>query len=65
MKYILRTEVNENGNLVFSKEREGKGFIYFAQSENGRIHRVSKEDIIRNAKDILNIRVSGGNIYPV
>lgn len=65
MKYILQTEVNANGNLVFSKRRDGKNFYYFAQSEFGSVDAVTKEDIIRNAQNILNVRVSGDSIYPV
>lgn len=65
MVYVLLTELSKSGNLVFKKTREGKGFIYYAQSEFGSIQKVTKEDIIENANSILNVRVADNNIYPV
>lgn len=65
MKYILKTEVNENGNLVFSKKRSGKDYIYLAKDENGNVGQVLKSWIIQNQEEIENVRVSGDSIYAV
>lgn len=65
MKYILKTEVNENGNLVFSKKRVGKDYIYLAKDENGNIGQVLKSWIIQHQNEIENVRVSGDSIYAV
>lgn len=59
MKYILKTEVNENGNLVFSKKRSGKDYIYLAKDENGNVGQVLKSWIIQHQEEIENVRVSG------
>lgn len=64
MKYILKTEVNGNGNKVFSKQRNGKIFLYAAQDENGNFAPVDKEWILRNKANIVNLGISGTNIYP-
>ncbi len=65
MKYILKTEVNENGNKVFSKERQGKDFIYLAKSENGDIGKVDKNWILQHQKEIVNLGISKDSIYPI
>ena len=66
MKYILKTEVNENGNEVFSKERRGKGFAYLAKDEAGNIGIVDKNWILRNKDSIVNLGVDkNGSIYPI
>lgn len=65
MKYILKTETNENGNLVFSKKRQGKDYIYLAKDENGNIKPVLKSWIIEHQTEIVNVRVSGDSIYAV
>lgn len=65
MKYILKTEVNSKGNKVFSKERNGKGFLYLAKNEAGVVSKVDKKWILNNQIDILNLGVSEDNaIYP-
>lgn len=64
MKYILATEVNENGNLVFGKIRKGNAYMYYAKAEDGTILAVTKDEIIAKADLILNVRVSGNKIYP-
>ena len=64
MKYILKTEVNGSGNKVFSKQRNGKVFVYLAKDENGNIGQVDKNWILRNQANIVNLGVSGDNIYP-
>ena len=65
MKYLLKTETNDTGNLVFSKERQGRIFIYLAKDENGNISPVSKNWIIENQNSIVNVRVNGDTIVPV
>lgn len=65
MKYILKTEVNESGNLVFSKQRNGKSFIYLAKDETGATATVDKDWILQNQKNIVNLGVSNDSIYPV
>lgn len=65
MKYILKTEVNENGNEVFSKERRGKGFVYIARDEKGNYGIVTKDWILRNKNSIINLGVNkDDSIYP-
>lgn len=65
MKYILKTEKNENGNLVFSKQRYGKGYIYWVKDENGIINQVTKDWIMQHQAEITNVKVSGDSIYAV
>lgn len=65
MKYILKTETNESGNLVFSKQRYGKVFIYLAKDENGNVEQVSKDWIIQHKDEILNVRVNGDTIAAI
>ena len=65
MKFRLQTEVNSSGNLVFSKERYGKGFMYLAFDKNGNSQPVTKDWIIQNKEEIENVRVSGDTIAAV
>ena len=65
MKFRLQTEVNSSGNLVFSKERYGKGFMYLAFDNNGNSRPVTKDWIIQNKDEIENLRVSGDTIAAV
>lgn len=64
MKYLLKTEINGSGNKVFSKQRNGKIFVYLAKDENGNIGQVDKNWILRNQSNIVNLGVSGEKIYP-
>lgn len=71
--YLMKTETNANGNVVFSKQRKGKEFMYLvAQCEEGvptspncPKQVVSKAWILQNASLIKNLGVSGDSIYPV
>lgn len=63
--YMLKVMKNEKGNEVFAKERQGKGFVYLAKSEDGKIGTVSKDWILKHQKQIVNLGVSGDSIYPV
>lgn len=65
MKYVLKTEKNASGNVVFSKERRGKKFAYLAKDENGNVGVVDKNWILQHQKEIVNLGVSGDSIYPV
>ncbi len=65
MKYLLRTEYNDNGNEVFVKCRSGKNIEYILDDTYGNYSRVSKEEIIKNKDNILNVGVSGNSIHPV
>jgi hypothetical protein len=65
MKYLLKTETNDTGNLVFSKERQGRIFIYLAKDENGNVSPVSKDWIIQHKDEVLNVRVNGENITAI
>jgi len=65
MRFVLKTEVNAKGNKVFSKVRMGKEFIYLAKAEDGSIGEVDKDWVLSNQKNIVNLGVSGDNIYPV
>lgn len=62
MKYVLKTEINANGNKVFSKERRGQQFIYLAKDENGNVGKVDKVWILRNKANIINLAVSGDTL---
>lgn len=55
MKYILKTELNENGNEIFSKVRDVMGFYYIVKNENGAINYKDREWVIKNSKNILNL----------
>lgn len=66
MKYILKTEKNENDNLVFSKQRNGKSFLYLAKDENGVVAPVDKDWVLKNQKSIINLGIDkNDSIYPV
>ena len=65
MKYMLKTEINENGNKVFSKERRGKAFVYLAKDEAGAVGVVDKDWILKNKANIVNLAVSGDTLYVV
>lgn len=63
MKYCLKTRTNENGNEVFVK-KEYKGVTeYFAISEIDKVNPVgvSREWVLRNAKNIVNLTVTSDN----
>lgn len=62
MKYKLLTEKNESGNTVFSKQRNGKSFIYFVITSDG-YKPVTKEWIIQNQGYLSNVNVSGDNLF--
>ena len=62
MKYLLRTDLNDNGNEVFVKYKEGKIYKYFLKDMYGNTMTVDKEEIIRNKDNILNVSVSGDTI---
>lgn len=66
MKYILETEMNENGNLVFRKEKDGDSFWYFAKDEDGYVTPVKKDVLLKNRKSVINLGVAkDGRIYPI
>lgn len=65
MKYRLETVVNENGNLVFAKRRNGVGFLYHVKAENGAEQWFDKAWVLRNQKDIENLRVSGDSLVAI
>ena len=60
MKYLLKVELDNDGNPVFEKtgcensERE----IFFARGYDGFIDSVSREWIVENASEILNLTIS-------
>lgn len=60
MKYLLKVELDANGNPVFEKtgcensDRE----IFFARGYDGFIDSVSREWIVENASEILNLTIS-------
>jgi len=62
MKYLLRTDLNDNGNEVFVKYKEGNIYKYFLKDMYGNTTVVDKEEIIRNKDNILNVSVSGNTI---
>lgn len=55
MKYILKTELNENGNEVFSKVRDTDGFYYIVKNENGVVNYKGRDWVIKNSKNIVNL----------
>lgn len=65
MKYRLETVVNENGNLVFVKRRNGVGYLYHVKAENGAEQWFDKAWVLRNQKDIENLRVSGDSLVAI
>lgn len=62
MKYELKTEINANGNKVFSKERKGHQFIYLARNQDGKVGKVDKAWILKNKANIINLAVSGESL---
>lgn len=66
MKYILETEMNENGNLVFRKEKDGDSLWYFAKDEDGYVTPVEKDVLLKNRESVINLGVAkNGRIYPI
>lgn len=66
MKYVLMTEVNENGNRVFKKDRLKNGaYQYEAVDATGLHIGLKKEHVIAKVNDFVNVRVSGNSIYPL
>lgn len=65
MLFILLTETNSNGNLVFTKRKQGSEYVYYAKAETGEIWDVSKTWILGHTTNILNVGVSGDTIYPL
>lgn len=63
--YVLKVVKNENGNEVFAKERQGKGFVYLAKSKDGKVGTVTKNWVLKHKNEIVNLGVSGDSIYPV
>lgn len=64
MRYILKTEINTTGNKIFSKKRQGKSFVYLVKDELGNTQTVDKTWIVNNASFIVNLGISGENLYP-
>ena len=58
MKYILKTEVNENGNKVLSKEKHNGDTFYIARDEQGNVAMVDRDWVIKNKDAILNVSIS-------
>ena len=66
MKYILKTERNANGNLVFSKDRLKNGSYQYEAIDTKGLHiGLKKEHILSKINDFVNVRVSGNSIYPL
>lgn len=67
MKYVLKTEINSNGNEVLSTERRDGSFVYLAKDEKRRHKEVNKDWILRNKDSILNLHVTSANsiYYPL
>lgn len=63
--YVLKVVKNEKGNEVFAKERQGKGFVYLAKSEDGKVGTVTKNWILKHKNEIVNLGISNDSIYPV
>ena len=63
--YKLKTVFNKSGNIVFFKVKQGKYNVYFIKDESGNERPVSKEWIITNQRDIVNLKVlSGDKLQP-
>lgn len=58
--YILKTEINANGNEVFSRVKDGNKTYYIAIDENGRECPVTRDKIVNDENNIpfLNVAVS-------
>lgn len=65
MKYYLETTYSKTGNVVFYKERTGKDYYYLAVDENGYSQPVSKQWILKNKSNMLNVGFSKEQIYYV
>ena len=63
--FILKTERNAQGRLVFSKEKVGKKVLYLAKDESGNVLTVDSEWVWEHEYDIVNLGVSGTTFYPV
>lgn len=64
-KYVIRTEYNNNGKLVFSTFGKGKDLRYLVKGDYGKISLVNKAWILANKELIVNLRLSGDKIYPI
>ena len=65
MRYKLKTVKNEKNKKVFAREKRGTKIVYLAKSEAGEVGEVDKNWILKNKENIINLGVSGTNIYPV
>ena len=65
MRYKLKTVKNEKNKRVFAREKRGTKIVYLAKSEAGEVGEVDKIWILKNKENIINLGVSGTNIYPV
>lgn len=63
MKYKLFREQNANGNKVFIRRTDGINVYYWVGILNGSTGWKSKEWVLQNKNDIVNITVSGNAIY--
>lgn len=63
--FVLETERNAQGKLVFSKEKVGKKVFYLAKDERDNVVTVDSEWVWEHEYDIANLGVSGSHFYPV
>lgn len=59
--YKLRTEFNKSGNIVFSKMKQNKQNVYLAKDELGNERPVTKDWILVNQREIVNLKVLAGD----
>lgn len=61
MKYLLKTNVNESGNTIISKEKRNGKNVYLVMNENKETQIVDKEWLIKHKDYVVNLTVSADN----
>ena len=62
MKYRLLRNPYTEGKREFIKKKVGKEYLYYVQASNRENYWVSKQWILDNRNDIINVKVSGTTI---
>ena len=58
MRYKMKTELNANGSEIFSKTSDGKNIYYILKSEKGEVLFKTRDWVLRNSKDVINLTVT-------
>lgn len=63
-KYVIYTDYNDDGKLVFSNFGTKKDARYLLKDDDGKFYLANKDWIIENNELIVNLKLSGRKKYP-